>query len=209
MALNGLLARLCLLAVFPFSHQDEMQTKNCSSQFLEDLTADLQVAVECSLKPKWTPQQRASLLVHMRNATEILHTQQLSECQGAEPAKCPQPEVPENGGLVCATVADRRFCKPLCNHGYDFQFLRKSRVIEECSAATGYEWSTQYVGGNKLAVCRGTQVGGVKTAYFAKDEDCLTTKGSQQTSAVLLDFTEELNNREGNVDVHSLCLLCG
>ncbi|XP_077351803.1 uncharacterized protein LOC144001401 isoform X2 [Festucalex cinctus] len=189
-----------------------MQTKNCSSQFLEDLTGDLQVAAECSIKPKWTPQQRAALLVHMRNLTEMLHTQQLSECQGAEPVKCPQPEVPENGGLVCATVAARRFCKPMCNHGYDFQFLRKSRAFEECSAATAYKWSTQYIGGNKLAVCQEViQVGGVETAYFPQGEDCLTTKGSQQSASdILQDFIEETKNRHGaNGDVESLCLLCG
>lgn len=37
--------------------------------------------------------------------------------------------------------------------GYDFGFLRISRLYEECSDATSYTWTTQYVGGNKLAIC--------------------------------------------------------
>ncbi|XP_061645853.1 uncharacterized protein si:ch1073-126c3.2 isoform X2 [Phyllopteryx taeniolatus] len=212
MALKGILAYLCLLAVFPYSQQDDVEMKNCSSQLLEDLTSDLEVAVECSIKQNWTPQQRATLLVYMRNLTEVLHTQQLRECQGAEPVKCPEPEVPENGGLVCATVANARYCKPMCNHGYDFAFLRRSRVFEECSAATGYKWSSQYVGGNKLAFCNeATRAVGPETAYFAKDEDCLTTKRSEQTkSDILQDFTEELKRHDGvNGDIESLCLVCG
>lgn len=41
------------------------------------------------------------------------------------------------------------------SQGYDFQFLRKTRVYEECSEQTKYKWGTQYIGGNKLAVCTG------------------------------------------------------
>ena len=38
------------------------------------------------------------------------------DCQGAEPKKCPEADVPENGGLVCVTVDNKRYCKPMCNH---------------------------------------------------------------------------------------------
>lgn len=41
------------------------------------------------------------------------------------------------------------------SQGYDFAFLRRSRIFDECSSQTGYKWNTQYVGGNKLAVCNG------------------------------------------------------
>ncbi|XP_019715499.1 uncharacterized protein LOC109509968 [Hippocampus comes] len=204
MALRGILACLCLLAVLPCSHQ----TKNCSSQFLEDLTADLQMAVECSAKPRWTLQQMATLLLNVRNLTKTLR-----DSQGDQLVKCPQPKVPKNGGLACASVANSRFCKPLCNHGYDFAFLRKSRVFEECSAATGYKWSTQYIGGNKLAVCNeaALQVAGAKSAYFAKGEDCLTTMGNEQRkNDTLEEVAEELKNHDGvDGDVVSLSLLCG
>ncbi|XP_037128099.1 uncharacterized protein si:ch1073-126c3.2 isoform X2 [Syngnathus acus] len=213
MALKGILACLCLVAaVFPCSHQDDVQTNNCSSHLLEELSDDLKMAAECNTMSRWTPQQRATLLLYMRNLTEMLHTQHLRECQGGEPVNCPQPEVPKNGGLVCTTVANRRFCKALCNHGYDFAFLRRSRVFDECSAATGYKWRSQYIGGNTLAVCNEAtlQVAGAKTAYFPKDEDCLTTKGQEKESDIVLQFEEELKNHDG-VDgaVESACLLCG
>lgn len=42
--------------------------------------------------------------------------------------------------------------------GYDFAFLRISRLYEECSVQTQYKWTTQYIGGNKLAVCNGKVV---------------------------------------------------
>lgn len=41
----------------------------------------------------------------------------------------------------------------LLSQGYDFAFLRRSRIYEECSKETRYKWTTAYVGGNKLAVC--------------------------------------------------------
>ncbi|XP_057705054.1 uncharacterized protein si:ch1073-126c3.2 [Corythoichthys intestinalis] len=207
MATKRTLAFLCLLAVFAHSCQ-VVQTKNCSTQLVDDLKANLKVAVECNINPE----QKAGLLVHMRSLTQMLHTNQLQECKGAEPVNCTQPEVPQNGGLACATVAQKRFCKPLCNHGYDFAFLRRSRVFEECSASTGFKWSTQYIGGNKLAVCSESnlQVSGVKTAYFAEDADCLNTKRrGQRNSSILQDFVTELKKHSGVDEVQSSCLLCG
>ncbi|XP_077468854.1 uncharacterized protein LOC144084369 isoform X2 [Stigmatopora argus] len=199
---------LCLLAVLAHSYRD-VQTKNCSAQLVDDLVADIKVAVECSINPE----QKAGLLFHMRNLTQMLHMSQLQECKGAEPGKCSQPEVPQNGGLACATVGQRRFCKPLCNHGYDFAFIRRSRVFEECSPATGFRWRTQYVGGNKLAVCSesNVQVAGAKTAYFDRDADCLITKWEEhRKNQVLQVFVEELMNGGGaDGEVQSLCLLCG
>lgn len=40
-----------------------------------------------------------------------------------------------------------------CKQGYDFSFLRRSRLFEECSAATQHKWTTQFIGGNRLAIC--------------------------------------------------------
>lgn len=45
------------------------------------------------------------------------------------------------------------FLPPLFPKGYDFQFLRSSRLYEECGNATGFSWTTQLVGGKALAVC--------------------------------------------------------
>lgn len=44
------------------------------------------------------------------------------------------------------------------SQGYDFNFLRRSRLFEECSEQTGHKWVTQYVGGNKLAMCNGEAI---------------------------------------------------
>ncbi|XP_042290252.1 uncharacterized protein si:ch1073-126c3.2 [Thunnus maccoyii] len=148
----------------------------------------------------------------MRNLTDTVHKHQLRECQGAEPKKCPEAEVPENGGLACVTVANKRYCKPLCNHGYDFGFLRRSRFYDECSEQTGYKWSTQYVGGNKLAVCNeaSIQVSGAKTAYFPKDQDCLTTKkNSQLQDSIMEDLTTELKSQGIQGEQQFACLVCG
>lgn len=48
--------------------------------------------------------------------THLLNTHSFIECQGAEPQNCPEPEVPENGGLACVTADNQRLCKPMCNH---------------------------------------------------------------------------------------------
>ena len=39
--------------------------------------------------------------------------------------------------------------------GADFVFIRRSGLFDECSEQTGFKWNSQYVGGNKLAVCNG------------------------------------------------------
>lgn len=39
--------------------------------------------------------------------------------------------------------------------GFDFAFIRKSRLYDECSEQTKYKWDSQYIGGRTLAVCNG------------------------------------------------------
>ena len=34
---------------------------------------------------------------------------------GHQTSKCPDPIVPDNGGLACVTVNNSRYCKPMCN----------------------------------------------------------------------------------------------
>lgn len=55
--------------------------------------------------------------------------------------------------LSAHTLRARGATVCLLSQGYDFGFLRHSRLYEECSQRTGYAWTTQYVGGKKLAVC--------------------------------------------------------
>uniref|UniRef100_A0A7N8YKR7 Si:ch1073-126c3.2 n=1 Tax=Mastacembelus armatus TaxID=205130 RepID=A0A7N8YKR7_9TELE len=163
MALTKTVIWLYSLAVLSSSApQHETVAQNCSSQTtpLERLPEDLKVATECAeaLLPAQTAQQTAALLLSTRNLEDALNRHQLKECQGAEPTKCPEAEVPDNGGLACVTVDNKRYCKPFCNHGYDFGFIRRSRLYDECSEQTGYKWDTQYTGGNKLADCNGKAV---------------------------------------------------
>ncbi|XP_044069703.1 uncharacterized protein si:ch1073-126c3.2 isoform X2 [Siniperca chuatsi] len=209
MSLKGTLAWLCSLAVLSFSAaQDETLLQNCN---LQTLLADLKVAVECGENLSWSAQQAAALLLSMRNLTDTLQ-HQLKKCQAAEPKKCPEAEVPDNGGLACVTVADKRYCKPLCNYGYDFGFIRRSRLYDECSKQTGHKWDTQYIGGNTLAVCNkaSIQVSGAQTAYFPKDQDCLTTMSSSQLqNRTIEDFHTELKNQGIQGEPQDACLVCG
>ncbi|XP_070697696.1 uncharacterized protein [Pempheris klunzingeri] len=213
MALVESLTWLFLLTVMSSSAaQHESLLQNCSSatQLLERLSE----SVECgeSLLSALSAQETAALLLSIRDVTDTLSKHQLKECHGAEPKQCPEAEVPDNGGLACVTVADKRYCKPLCNHGYDFGFMRRSRLYDECSKQTGYKWQSQYVGGNKLAVCNkeSIQVSGAKTAYFPEDQDCLTTKSSSQLQANITDgFMTELKNQGVQGESQYDCLVCG
>ncbi|KAK1905343.1 Peptidoglycan-N-acetylglucosamine deacetylase [Dissostichus eleginoides] len=205
MSLQGALMWICSLAA-----QDE--TLQCGYQ---SLTSNLKEAVECddSLLFSWSSEDRAGLLLNLRNLTDKLYRLQLRECQGAEPSKCPQAEVPEDGGLLCTTVSNKRYCKPMCNHGYDFSFLRRSRLYEECSKLTGFKWQSQFIGGNKLAVCNKAhiQVSGAASAYFSEDQDCLTTQSNSSLieSAIMRGFMSELRSAGVQGDAENSCLLCG
>ncbi|XP_074503416.1 uncharacterized protein LOC141774562 [Sebastes fasciatus] len=213
MALQGTLIWLCSLAALSSSAaQDETLTQNCSSQ--AQILEHLKEAVECGdkLPSAWSSQETATLLLTMKNLTDTLHRQQLKECKGADPKSCPEAEVPENGGLACVSVFNKRYCKPLCNNGYDFAFMRRSGFYNECSRETGYRWHSQYVGGNRLAVCNKESfpVAGINTAYFPKDQNCLTTKSSAQLqSSVINVFTAELKLAGVQGDPEYACLVCG
>uniref|UniRef100_A0A3Q3JDU8 Uncharacterized protein n=1 Tax=Monopterus albus TaxID=43700 RepID=A0A3Q3JDU8_MONAL len=210
MALRRTLIWLCSLAVLSTpTAQDETVHQNCSLH--TPLLELLQDAIECdeALLSAGSAQQTAVLLLSLRRLTDPVQKHQLKECQGAEPKKCPEAEVPDNGGLVCVTVDNKRYCKPMCNHGYDFGFLRISRLYDDCSEQTGYKWNTQYIGGNKLAVCNedSIQIAGAKSAYFPEGQDCLTTKSSSQLqNSTIWNFTTELKNQ--GIQVQYSCKTC-
>uniref|UniRef100_A0A665V119 Uncharacterized protein n=1 Tax=Echeneis naucrates TaxID=173247 RepID=A0A665V119_ECHNA len=108
-----------------------------------------------------------------------------TECGNIESRKCPQAEAPKNGGLVCATVGNNTYCKPMCNDGYDFGFMRRSRLFDVCSKQTGYKWGTQYIGGNTLAVNR------------------------QLHDTTIKNFTTELQSESIKGEPQFTCLVCG
>ncbi|XP_042358584.1 uncharacterized protein LOC121954908 [Plectropomus leopardus] len=213
MALQGALICFCSLAVLSSSAaQDDTLPPKCDLQ--KTLLNHLKEAEECGedLPSEWSTEATAKVLLTMKNLTETLHKHQLKGCQGAEPQKCPAAEVPKNGGLACVTVANTSYCKPLCSHGYDFAFLRRSRLYEKCGEQTGYKWETQYIGGNTLAVCNEApfQISGANTAYFPKDQGCLTTKSNSQLQRdVISVFTAELKSHNVQGEPQSSCLVCG
>ncbi|XP_060942663.1 uncharacterized protein si:ch1073-126c3.2 [Limanda limanda] len=214
MASTGTLIWIFSLAAVCVTASSNDTVKNCTSQtpLFERLSADVKEAAESgeNLPPGWSSQQSAALMGSMRHLTDILHKHQLKDCQLAEPKLCPEAQVPENGGLVCVTVDNKRYCKPLCNYGYDFGFLRRSRLFDVCGNQTRYKWDTQYVGGNTLAVCNAAtiQISGAQSAYFPKDRDCLTTK-SQLQDSFFNSAVAELRSKGIEGDTHDSCLVCG
>ncbi|KAK7901410.1 hypothetical protein WMY93_018179 [Mugilogobius chulae] len=154
----------------------------------------------------------SQVLSSISKLSQTLHSHHLNECDGAEPLNCTAAQAPENGGLLCVSLNHRRFCKPLCNHGYDFMFLRSSRLFDECSEQTSYTWNSQYVGGNQLAVCSKSPVtvAGAKTAYFPKEQDCLQSKANNTLHAALMEqFYRELQSAGHQGEPHSTCHVCG
>ncbi|XP_044131111.1 uncharacterized protein LOC122924243 [Bufo gargarizans] len=113
---------------------------------------------------------------------------------------CTMPLVPTNGGLVCAYLDNAYFCKPMCDQGYDFSFLRRSRLYEICGRQTGFSWTSQYVGGNRLAECTAADVAisGQSSAYF-KNKKCQEALSMGIEDTYINEFIKEL---EENGDQH-------
>ncbi|XP_053305857.1 uncharacterized protein LOC128468187 [Spea bombifrons] len=128
------------------------------------------------------------------------------------PSSCPRPLVPKNGGLVCVHAEHVAFyCKPMCNQGYDFAFLRRSRLYEECGRHTDFSWTTQYIGGNRLAECVDfpSAVAGNSSAYFT-DETCQqATSKPEARRKYKNEFIEELKQKNIKVKHKEAFIICG
>ncbi|XP_027651335.2 uncharacterized protein LOC130155370 [Falco biarmicus] len=128
---------------------------------------------------------------------------------------CPLPLAPRNGGLVCVTIENTQYCKPMCNQGYDFQFLRRSKLYEVCGNTTGFSWTTQFAGDKTLAVCIPSEVAisGAKSAYFPANSTCLHTLAFAETEREQLNiFLKELSEQginSSNRDKEADCISCG
>ncbi|XP_076014877.1 uncharacterized protein LOC143007421 [Genypterus blacodes] len=215
--LRRTLVCVCSLTVLALSAaQHDSVPLNCSSgsPHFKRFWDELQAVIGCEelLPSHWTTEETAHLLVYTTIVTNTLHQHQLKGCENAGPVNCSAAQVPANGGLACVSVGNKRYCKPLCNHGYDFGFLRRSRIYEECSEATQYKWTTQYVGGNKLAVCNeaSVQVSGAKTAYFPEARNCLYTKAERDQTRLILDkLKSELKLQGVTGEPTQDCLVCG
>ncbi|KAM6265348.1 uncharacterized protein M6G45_006152 isoform 2-T2 [Spheniscus humboldti] len=149
----------------------------------------------------------------LQETLDLLRPVQEKFCKQLPP--CPLPLAPRNGGLVCVTIDNTQYCKPMCNEHYDFQFLRRSRLYEVCGNATGFSWTTQLVGGKALAVCNPSEmaVSGAASAYFPTNSTCLRTLAFTQTQTEQLNiFLKELGERGidiSNHDEEADCIICG
>ncbi|XP_046885573.1 uncharacterized protein si:ch1073-126c3.2 [Hypomesus transpacificus] len=189
-------------------------------RIISTFITQLQVAASCAGNgtSALTDKQTAGLLDSVRTLAHILEEQQTKFCkfdfpnenpEDVTPNKmCPVPDLHKNGGLVCVTVKQTHYCKPMCNQGYDFSFLRRTRLYEKCSKDTGYKWTTQHIGGNKLAYCIASPipVAGSATAYFPKNQDCLKT-GKTDKNGVIDQLVKELETDQ--TETENACLICG
>ncbi|XP_075697852.1 uncharacterized protein LOC142663241 isoform X2 [Rhinoderma darwinii] len=125
---------------------------------------------------------------------------------------CTMPLVPMNGGLVCAYFDSVYYCKPMCDQGYDFSFLRISRLYEKCGPQTGFSWTSQYPGGNRLAECTASDIAisGQSSAYF-KNKKCQEAFSMGPEETYIDEFIKELetngitNNHRKDLNY----LICG
>lgn len=196
------------------AQEEDVGNNSCSSTTLlfKQLSTHLAEAAQCAkhINSQWSDNQTAVVINSLQTLTVILQKHKKTVCHNFEPKECPAAVAQSKGGLVCVTNKKRRYCKPMCNEGFDFAFLRNSRLYEECSADTKFKWTTQYIGGDKLAVCNKSSrsIAGAKTAYFPKNQDCLTTKSNRDLEAQLIQqFKSELKDIEGETEYD--CLLCG
>ncbi|KAM7048101.1 uncharacterized protein M8220_005755 [Acridotheres tristis] len=187
----------------------------CESGTIDDVNESLKKYSKC-LPDMVAKGEKASinfLAWTLQETLDLLRPAQEQFCKQLAP--CPRPVAPKNGGLVCVTIDSTQYCKPMCNKGYDFEFLRSSRLYEVCGNATGFSWTTQLVGGKTLAVCNPSEmaISGAKSAYFPSNSTCVHTLAFPEAQAEQLNiFLKEI--AEQGIDVSSRdqgadCLLCG
>ncbi|KAM7103160.1 uncharacterized protein J5F26_007823 [Ciconia maguari] len=187
----------------------------CKSATIDDVNESLEKYLKCfqEMIAKGEKASINSLTWTLQEMLDLLHPVQEKFCKQLPP--CPLPIAPRNGGLVCVTIDNAQYCKPMCNKGYDFQFLRRSRLYEVCGNATGFSWTTQLVGGKALAVCNPSEVAisGAKSAYFPTNSTCLRTLAFTETQTEQLNiFLEELGEHGingSNRDKEADCIICG
>ncbi|XP_067408550.1 uncharacterized protein [Emydura macquarii macquarii] len=196
----------------------EVGSADCKNASLSDLNHQVKRFSQCFLEmlPDANRTEINSLAWSLQQVLDRLREVQRKDCKIFMSNNCSFPEAPRNGGLVCVSTDNIHYCKPMCNQGYDFGFLRRSRVYEKCGASTGYSWTTQLVGGNRLADCISSPVAvsGVKSAYFPSHMSCQETIANAASEVEQIDiFLRELAEAETDIS-HTLevafdCILCG
>ncbi|XP_063262048.1 uncharacterized protein LOC134554888 [Prinia subflava] len=188
---------------------------DCKSATIDDVNESLKKYSEC-LPGMIANGEKASinsLVWTLKETLDLLRPVQEQSCK--QLLSCPRPVAPKNGGLVCVTIDNAQYCKPMCNEGFDFQFLRSSRLYEVCGNATGFSWTTQLVGGKALAVCNPSEmaISGANSAYFPSNSSCVHTLASPEGQAGQVNtFLRELAERgidSSGRDAGADCVICG
>ncbi|XP_077092467.1 uncharacterized protein LOC143744715 [Siphateles boraxobius] len=207
---------LFLLFAFLLTRAHGQNTSCSSSEFsFEMLNKKLKDIKNCleTVSDTWTTYQTATIFNQLKMLTDINQKQQNKGLRRLMPTNCTAPTVPEDGGLLCVSVTDKTktYCKPICNAGYDFNFIRRSRLFEECSATTQHKWTTQFIGGNRLAICNKSNVAvsGAPSAYFPEGHDCHKIKSHEQLLRNITNiFQSELEKAGITQSLRSFSLLC-
>ncbi|XP_032868350.1 uncharacterized protein LOC116966335 isoform X1 [Amblyraja radiata] len=220
-AAHTLQAQLTLAAFFclllPGAYLEE-EADNCQNVFSADnylnLTNSLKLFNNCSQQAmqRLEAGKLSELYKLLQNAADSLRSLRVREaCQHVNPKNCSFPIIPANGGLVCLTLNRTRYCKPMCNKGYDFQFLRRSRPYERCGEETGFKWTTQYIGGNRLANCQESALAVAANASHYFDKRCLDVAQdySEETLMISAFLTELKKELHGKINNKTVCFLCG
>nr|XP_009686338.1 PREDICTED: uncharacterized protein LOC104152630 [Struthio camelus australis] len=218
---SGLLGRMLFFIGLAGLLQDFTETgafaslSDCKGVTIADITDVLEKYSKC-IHEMSTKVERTSvnmLAWTLQEMLDHLRPVQAKLCKQLPP--CPLPLAPSNGGLVCVTAEGVQYCKPMCNKGYDFQFLRRTRLYEVCGNATGFAWTTQLIGGNALATCHLSEVAvsGAKSAYFPANSTCQHTIAFATTEKEQIKrFVQELHDQGIDVsrrDQQADCIMCG
>ncbi|XP_052006938.1 uncharacterized protein si:ch1073-126c3.2 [Xyrauchen texanus] len=207
--------QLCLLFAFLSYGAYGQNTSSCFSELsFKELNQKLQEIKKCLevVSCQWTPYQNAEIFNRLSTLSDIIQKQQSAELLSLLPENCSAPAVPKDGGLLCVSTKNKIYCKPVCNAGYDFNFIRRSRLYEECSFATQHKWTTQFIGGNRLVDCSESHisVAGAPSAYFHEGKDCHKTKSNEPLVANITNiFKSELVKAGITQFIKSSGLLCG
>ncbi|XP_078386735.1 uncharacterized protein LOC144668515 [Cetorhinus maximus] len=187
---------------------DVFDTNNYAS--FSNMLKELAKCPDDAVKNLTTEEQRG-LLALLRTTANSLESIHVKACQNVNPKNCSFPLIPANGGLICMTHEKTRYCKPMCNRGYDFGFLRRSRLYESCGNETHYQWTAQYLARKRLAICSesSTRVSGVDSAYFPnRCQDALYNY--TQEKVLISIFKDELKKLGiEKINSKTKCLLCG
>merc|ERR1719427_599631 len=89
---------------------------------------------------------------YTKNLKWRCHCDGNARAQCSDEGTCPDLIPPANGAMLCITAGDRgsdkrtKYCKPLCEQGYDFQSReRRYRAYETCGRLNSHRWASGYV----------------------------------------------------------------